>query len=143
MDIGRRVREIREDRGMPRTELARRAGVHRNTLLRLEDGTHMPSVDKVERLANALRVPPSALFEEPVLPKDRASVGGPGRIVLDDPVTHSDPDESVVLDMGPGKEPVRATVQQLAAGWSLMMREDMSAEEAWRVVTNQSGMASS
>ena len=38
-----RLRQLRESRGWTQAELARRVGVHTNTLARLERGEHLPS----------------------------------------------------------------------------------------------------
>jgi transcriptional regulator with XRE-family HTH domain len=65
MDIGRRVREVREDLGMQRTVLARRVGVAENTIYRIETGERMPSVALIERMARELRTEPAEFFKEP------------------------------------------------------------------------------
>ena len=65
MDIGRRVREIRENLGMPRTVLARRVGVANNTIFRIETGNRTPSVGLLERIAKELRTETSELPREP------------------------------------------------------------------------------
>lgn len=54
--IGERVRGAREDRGWSLVELAKRAGMHRPNLHRLETGKHLPSLDTLERVAAALGV---------------------------------------------------------------------------------------
>jgi transcriptional regulator with XRE-family HTH domain len=68
MDLGRRVRDLRNARHLSQVELAARAGVARNTLNRIENGHLMPTAPIIEHLAEALDVVPGALFEEPVLP---------------------------------------------------------------------------
>lgn len=52
--IGERVRGAREARGWSLEELATRAGMHRPNLHRLEAGKHLPSLDTLERVADAL-----------------------------------------------------------------------------------------
>jgi transcriptional regulator with XRE-family HTH domain len=85
MDIGRRIRETREDLGMPRNELARRVGVAGNHLYMIESGSRMPSLGLVERVAHALRVTPADLVrEEPenvLTGPPKADVPAPGRLV--------------------------------------------------------------
>src|SRR5215203_5250760 len=66
MDIGRRVREVREELGMQRTVLARRVGVAENTIYRIETGERTPSVGLLEKLARELRTEPAELLREPV-----------------------------------------------------------------------------
>jgi transcriptional regulator with XRE-family HTH domain len=65
MDVGRRVREVREDLGMQRTVLARRVGVAENTIYRIETGKRAPSVELLEKIAHELRTEPADLFRDP------------------------------------------------------------------------------
>lgn len=51
-----KLREIRKLRGMTQTELAQAARIHRVTIAKYEAGKCVPSVDRAERLANALGV---------------------------------------------------------------------------------------
>ena len=41
--IRNRVRELREERGLSQSELARRTGVTRQTIISLEKGSYVPS----------------------------------------------------------------------------------------------------
>lgn len=50
------LNEVRRRRGMPMAELARRAGVSRNTLYYVERGTGV-SLDTLVKIAAALEVP--------------------------------------------------------------------------------------
>lgn len=59
--IGGRIRELREAKGLTITEVAQRAGTERPNVSRLEHGRHLPSLDTIERLAEALEVPVAAL----------------------------------------------------------------------------------
>jgi transcriptional regulator with XRE-family HTH domain len=67
MDLGHRVRDLRNAQHLSQIELAARAGVARNTLNRIENGHLMPTAPVIEHLAEALNVAPGALFEEPAL----------------------------------------------------------------------------
>ena len=67
MDLGHRVRDLRNARHLSQVELAARAGVARNTLNRIENGHLMPTAPVIEHLAVALGVAPGTLFEEPAL----------------------------------------------------------------------------
>ena len=60
--IGSRIRELREAKGLTITEVAQRAGMERPNLSRLEHGRHQPSLDALERIAEALEVPVAALL---------------------------------------------------------------------------------
>jgi transcriptional regulator with XRE-family HTH domain len=68
MDLGHRVRDLRNAQHLSQIELAARAGVARNTLNRIENGHLMPTAPVIEHLAEALNVAPGALFEEPSVP---------------------------------------------------------------------------
>jgi|SRR5919112_2448265 transcriptional regulator with XRE-family HTH domain len=70
MDLGHRVRDLRNARHLSQIELAARAGVARNTLNRIENGHLMPTAPIIEHLAQALDVAPGALFEEHAAPSE-------------------------------------------------------------------------
>jgi transcriptional regulator with XRE-family HTH domain len=74
MEVGRRIREAREELGMQRTVLARRVDTHPNYLYELEIGKRMPSLEMLEKIARVLRVEPAELLREPV-PLGKASWG--------------------------------------------------------------------
>ena len=60
--IGARVRDIRTARGMTSTQLAERSGMQRPNLSRLESGKHVPSLETLERIAEALDLPVARLI---------------------------------------------------------------------------------
>jgi transcriptional regulator with XRE-family HTH domain len=77
MDVGKHIRDAREDFGMSRNELARRVNVAGNHLYMIETGLRMPSLGLVERVAHELHVTPADLVreepvEEPAVPKASA-----------------------------------------------------------------------
>jgi transcriptional regulator with XRE-family HTH domain len=55
--IGAQIRRRREQRGMSGAELARRAGLSKATLSQLEGGRGNPTIDTLDALAIALRIP--------------------------------------------------------------------------------------
>ena len=64
--MGYRIKELREERGMSQMELARRAGVTRATLWRLESGVGKDASTKtLMKIANALSVEVRELFFDP------------------------------------------------------------------------------
>ena len=63
--FGKNVRTLRDREGLSQEELAFRAGMKRSYLSDLERGTRNPSVRALGRLAEALRVAPSRLLEDP------------------------------------------------------------------------------
>jgi transcriptional regulator with XRE-family HTH domain len=68
MNVGRAVKEAREGMGMPVTVLARRTGVSRTTIHRIESGSRVPSMGLLERIAKELRVQPAELMRESTPP---------------------------------------------------------------------------
>ena len=60
--IGWRIRELRQRNGLTTYELAKRSGILRPNISRIESGRHVPNVDTLDRLARALGVPPAELL---------------------------------------------------------------------------------
>jgi transcriptional regulator with XRE-family HTH domain len=67
MDIGNRVRELREEQGLSISDLAERSGLTRNGVSRIELGRRKPAADSIEALAKGLNVAPGVLFEDPLV----------------------------------------------------------------------------
>lgn len=55
--VGRLIRELRSRKEMSQDQLARAAGLMRPNLSRIEAGKHRPTLDTLERIAGALKVP--------------------------------------------------------------------------------------
>ena len=55
--VGRQVRKLRKIKGMTQAQLARAAGILRPNLSRVESGKHRPSLETLEKIAAALKVP--------------------------------------------------------------------------------------
>ncbi len=62
--FGRRVRRLRTALTLRQPELAKRAGISRGYLARLEAGQQSPTLEVIEKLARALHVKPGQLFED-------------------------------------------------------------------------------
>ena len=58
-----RLREIRESQFLTQRELATKASVGVATIVRIEKGQQTPTFQTIKRLANALQVDPSELFQ--------------------------------------------------------------------------------
>lgn len=78
MEIGERLRELRESKDLSQGEIEKRSGLLRVYVSRVENGHTVPSIETLEKLARALEVPMYQLFyegEEPptvlAFPKDR------------------------------------------------------------------------
>ncbi len=62
IDVGLRLRILREERGVSMRALARRSGLSANALSMIERGITSPSVTTLNKLATALEVPITAFF---------------------------------------------------------------------------------
>lgn len=62
--LGRRVRYIRQSKGLTQREVAEVGGIERSYLSRIERGEFKPQLDTIVLLAQGLRVTLSELFDE-------------------------------------------------------------------------------
>lgn len=69
IDVGLRLRELREERGVSMRSLARSSGLSANALSMIERGLTSPSVSTLNKLSGALGVPVTAFFRQD--PKQR------------------------------------------------------------------------
>ena len=71
MLIGRRLRELREQRGLSQGDIEKATGLLRCYISRVEHGHTIPSLETLERFASALDVPLYQVFytgEAPITP---------------------------------------------------------------------------
>jgi transcriptional regulator with XRE-family HTH domain len=61
--LGMKVQAVRDKRAMTQAALAKKAGLSRGYLARVETGRHEPTLTTLRKLANALGVPVTALLE--------------------------------------------------------------------------------
>ena len=64
IDVGGRLRELRQERNMSMRALARASGLSANALSMIERGKTSPSVSTLYKLADAMDVPITAFFRE-------------------------------------------------------------------------------
>ena len=64
VDVGSRLRELRQERGMSMRALARASGLSANALSMIERGRTSPSVSTLYKLADAMAIPITAFFRE-------------------------------------------------------------------------------
>ena len=72
VDVGRRLRELRNERGISIRALAIASGLNANTLTLIETGKTSPSVSTLQQLASAMNTPIAAFFETEI-PKNKVS----------------------------------------------------------------------
>jgi len=80
MDVGKRIRQLREERGLSQREVARRAGLTPSGVGFIELGqTQQPSAKTVVAIARALNVPVEELLADAPVPAGKAEAWpGPG-----------------------------------------------------------------
>jgi transcriptional regulator with XRE-family HTH domain len=61
--LGMKVQALRDKRAMTQAALAKKAGLSRGYLARVETGRHEPTLTTLRKLAKALGVPVTALLE--------------------------------------------------------------------------------
>jgi transcriptional regulator with XRE-family HTH domain len=69
VNVGRRLRELRTERGISIRALAEQSGLNVNTLSLIENGKTSPSVSTLQQVAAALEVPINAFFEIEIVPQ--------------------------------------------------------------------------
>ena len=62
MLFGKRVRAVRNAKGLSQESLADNAGLHRSYVWGIENGKRNVSLENIVRIAHALRVPPRDLL---------------------------------------------------------------------------------
>lgn len=63
--FGKRVRELRKERGLSQVELAAKVGIDRSYMGFLERGERNPSLEMIAKIAEALSVTPDELLKRP------------------------------------------------------------------------------
>jgi DNA-binding XRE family transcriptional regulator len=61
--LGKRIRQLRQDKGWSQERLANEAGMHRTYMWGIERGVRNPSLRHLTCIAEALELPIAALFE--------------------------------------------------------------------------------
>jgi transcriptional regulator with XRE-family HTH domain len=64
MEIGERLRAIREQKELSQGDVEKRTGLLRCYISRVENGHTVPAIETIEKLARAMEVPMYALFYE-------------------------------------------------------------------------------
>lgn len=66
MDIGKRITQVREEKGLSQSALAREMGVSQSAVSQIEAGERNPSYEMLRQIANALKVSVAHLVGAPV-----------------------------------------------------------------------------
>jgi transcriptional regulator with XRE-family HTH domain len=67
VDVGQRLKKLREERGISMRGLARNSGLSANALSMIERGLTSPSVSTLHKLATALQIPITAFFRNEIV----------------------------------------------------------------------------
>lgn len=102
MDIGGRLKSVREGRGMSQRELAGRAGLTSSAISLIEQNKSSPSVASLKRLLDAVPMTMSEFFSEV------ENTGPPKYFYTDDEFTELSPQ-----DLGLGRDASRVSLRQL------------------------------
>lgn len=65
IEFGKKLKEIREDRGLTQEKLAELAETTRDTIRNIETGSHAPRFGLFERVLAALKTHPREFFDFP------------------------------------------------------------------------------
>lgn len=79
VNVGIRLRELREERGISMRGLAQKSGLSANALSMIERGRTSPSVSTLYKLADAMGLPITAFFGEQAARQSVVFVKGPAR----------------------------------------------------------------
>jgi transcriptional regulator with XRE-family HTH domain len=108
--VGRRVRRLREQKGLSLRALAERCGLSINAISRIERDESSPTVSSLHRLATALRVPITAFFDSrgpqaTVMVRRDRRLSTHGRGVTMESLGSGLPDQQIepfLMTLGPG-----------------------------------------
>jgi XRE family transcriptional regulator, regulator of sulfur utilization len=91
VEVGRRVRGLREAQGVSLSQLAKRAGIGKATLSGVENGRRNPTLETLWAITAQLGVPIGAILDEPPKPED-------GLPISHGPVVHGAAVEATLLE---------------------------------------------
>ncbi len=77
MNVGERLRALREERKLSQGAIEKRTGLLRCYLSRVENGHTVPSIQTIEKLARALELPLYRLFYEGKVPLELKTLSRP------------------------------------------------------------------
>jgi transcriptional regulator with XRE-family HTH domain len=76
MEIGEKLKAIREQRDLSQGDVEKRTGLLRCYISRVENGHTVPAIETIEKLARAMEVPMYALFYEAEPPAPQSLKSG-------------------------------------------------------------------
>ena len=88
MNIGKRLRDLREAKGLSQGDIERRSGLLRSYISRVEGGYTAPSISTLEKFAKALEIEPYQLLFQgegrPLAPRvpEQAGTSKPVKVLI-------------------------------------------------------------
>ncbi|WP_281513587.1 helix-turn-helix domain-containing protein, partial [Faecalibaculum rodentium] len=76
------IRRNRKDKGLSQNELADQVRINRSMVGRIENGTYIPSIEQLERLAEVLGFEPTDLFQEEYQKASKTVLDRPYKIAV-------------------------------------------------------------
>jgi transcriptional regulator with XRE-family HTH domain len=76
MEIGEKLKAIREQKDMSQGDVEKRTGLLRCYISRVENGHTVPAIETIEKLARAMEIPMYALFYEAEPPASQSLESG-------------------------------------------------------------------
>src|SRR5258706_1362200 len=76
MDIGNRLRSVREEKKLSQGDIEQRTGLLRCYLSRVENGHTVPAIETLEKMARALELPMYQLFYDGEQPPEAPTLSG-------------------------------------------------------------------
>lgn len=71
--VGENIKRIRRAKGLTQKELGKKLGISQSEIAQRETGRRNPKIETVQKIANALQVPVSEIYEQDSLSKDNLS----------------------------------------------------------------------
>ncbi|MGA3328191.1 MAG: helix-turn-helix transcriptional regulator [Terriglobia bacterium] len=105
MDVGKRLRQLREVKGLSQGDIERRSGLLRSYISRVEGGYTAPSIATLEKFSKALEIEPyQLLFQgegKPSAPKvpDQVNLSKPVKRLIKSFETMSSTNRRLLLSM--------------------------------------------
>ena len=73
MDIGKKIKQLRKERNITQSELGKRMGISQQQIVQYENGRLNPKLETLHRIADALQIPHSMLYND-ISPKEKGEL---------------------------------------------------------------------
>lgn len=73
MDTGKKIKQLRKEKKITQSELGKRMGISQQQIAQYENGKLKPKLETLHRIADALQIPRSILYND-MLPKEKSEL---------------------------------------------------------------------